>query len=64
MTPEQKRFTIHFFDARGNSVLGQDHLASENKRLVEENEILKRRLKAAVVRLREIAGDEANNATD
>lgn len=64
MTPEQKRFAIHFFDSRGNSVLSQNHLAEENARLIAENENLKRRLKAAVVRLREVAGDEANDAVD
>lgn len=48
---------IHFFNARGQSILTADHLETENARLREENEALKRRVKALALRLRTMAGD-------
>jgi regulator of replication initiation timing len=48
------RDPVHFFDARGKSVLSNDHLAAEVDRLTMENRELKRRLKATVTRLRAV----------
>lgn len=49
---------VHFFDARGKSVLSNDHLEVENDRLRAENAELKRRLKTAVQRLRTLSSEE------
>lgn len=48
---------IHFFNARGQSILSADHLESENIKLREENENLKRQVKSLALRLRTMAGD-------
>lgn len=48
---------VHFFNARGKSVLTQDHLEARVEELETENAKLKRRLKAAVTRLRELSAE-------
>lgn len=48
---------VHFFNSLGRSVLTQNHLERENARLEKENGELKRRLQAAVNRLRELSGE-------
>lgn len=53
---------IHFFDARGKSVLTNDHLAAEVDRLTMENRELKRRLKAAVTRLRAVLDESTKDS--
>lgn len=55
MTPDQKKLAIHFFDARGRSILSNDHLEKENGRLRKENTDLKRRLSRLVAKLKSIA---------
>lgn len=52
---------VHFFDARGKSVLSNDWQEKELDRLRKENAELKRRLKAAVYRLRELGAAEEEN---
>lgn len=41
---DKQRFAVHFFDERGNSVISQLHIVSENRRLEAENAHLKRLL--------------------
>ncbi|RWJ03502.1 hypothetical protein [Mesorhizobium sp.] len=54
---------IHFFNALGHSVLTTEHQGAEIDRLKKENLELRRRLKSAVERLRQIStieGEKAN----
>jgi hypothetical protein len=48
---------IHFFNARGQSILSADHLESENAKLRADNERLKGQVKILAMRLRTMAGD-------
>lgn len=41
---------IHFFNERGEAIVNTEHLRFENKRLEAENEDLRRRLRAMVIR--------------
>lgn len=51
---------IHFFNARGQSILSADHLELENSKLKSENERLQRQVRSLALRLRTIAGDTEN----
>jgi regulator of replication initiation timing len=54
-----KKPTIHHFNERGRSVLSDQHIEEENKRLTAENEELKRRLKGQALRAEFIGESDA-----
>lgn len=52
MTPDEKRLAIHFFDARGKSMLTRDHQEELINKLEAENLELRRLLKKASAALK------------
>lgn len=59
---EKQKWSVHFFDERGNSVLSTLHVHAENKRLKAEVDRLKELLARVQQRRKLEADDQANLA--
>lgn len=55
------RDPIHFFNERGQSIMSEQHKDKQIADLIEANQGLQARLTMAVVRLRELAGEDLDD---